>query len=307
MKLINWLLLPLFWMVPAWCFAAEEISADKLVVQAEIPRSGDFMGFGFDSLWMMSGGRLARITAADNSVVDIETEGTIGKYRGIAIGEEAIWIPDVGAKTLYKVDPATNNVVGKFQIHILSSEGSIGVGEGAVWLTSDHDNTLLRLNPVTGAEEAAIALPGPGVGVLVDFGSIWVTNYDDGDLYRIDAKSDAVIATVKLHKRPRFITSGGGSVWVFHQSDGTVQRLDGTTGELLATIETGLSGNGGDITYGGGYVWVTSPGAPVAQIDPTTNLMIRLFKGFRMGDAIRYGGGSLWVSGSAIHRIEPPK
>ena len=77
-------------MVPAWCFAAEEISADNLVVQAEIPRYGDFLGFGFASLWMMSGGRLARVDTADNSVVDIEIEGTIGKYRGIAIGEGAV-------------------------------------------------------------------------------------------------------------------------------------------------------------------------------------------------------------------------
>ena len=76
MKLIRWLLLLLIWMFPAWCFAAEENSADNLVVQAEIPRYGDFLGFGFGSLWMMSGGRLARVDTADNSVVDIEIEGT---------------------------------------------------------------------------------------------------------------------------------------------------------------------------------------------------------------------------------------
>ena len=97
MKLIKWLLLPLIWMVPTWCFAAEEISADNLVVQAEIPRYGDFLGFGFASLWMMSGGRLARVDTANDSVVDIEIEieGTIGKYRGIAIGEGAVWLPDI--------------------------------------------------------------------------------------------------------------------------------------------------------------------------------------------------------------------
>jgi hypothetical protein len=34
--------------------------------------------------------------------------------------------------------------------------------------------------------------------------------------------------------------------------------------------------------------------------------LIRKFKGFGMGDAIRYGAGSLWVSGSNIFRIKPP-
>ena len=74
------------------------------------------MGFGFDSLWMMSHGRLARVSAANNGVVDIDVEGAKGDYRGIAVGEGAIWIPDAGANSLYKVDPATNAVVGKFPI-----------------------------------------------------------------------------------------------------------------------------------------------------------------------------------------------
>jgi streptogramin lyase len=309
MKLIKWLLLPLIWIIPAWCFAAEEISADKLVVQAEIPRSGDFMGFGFDSLWMMSGGRLVRVSTADNSVVDIEIEGTIGRYRGIAIGEEAVWIPDVGAGTIYKVDPRRNGVVGKFPAFILGSEGSIGVGEGAIWVTTadDLDKTLVRYNSVISEQEAAIALPGPGIGVIVDFGAVWVASYEEDELYRIDPKANALTTTIKLHERPRFITSGEYSIWVLNQGDGTVQRVDGDSGKLVATIETGLSGRGGDIVCGGGYVWITMPGTPVAQIDPRTNMLVRTFKGWDMGDAIRYGAGSLWVSGAAIHRIEPPK
>lgn len=84
------------------------------------------------------------------------------------------------------------------------------------------------------------------------------------------------------------------------QGDGTVQRIDGKTGELLATIDTGLSGNDGQIASGGGYVWVTIPGTPVGQIDPKTNTLVHAFEGGDMGDAICYGAGSLWVSGSTI-------
>ncbi|MDG4885758.1 hypothetical protein [Mesorhizobium sp. WSM4887] len=58
---------------------------------------------------------------------------------------------------------------------------------------------------------------------------------------------------------------------------------------------------------GGGYVWVSTPGTPVAQIDPKANTLVRKFKGNSFGDAIRHGAGSLGVSGSTIHRIEPPK
>lgn len=60
--------------------AAEELPTGNLTLQAEIPRGGDFMGFGFDSLWMMNqpsdpalgGGPLVRVNATDNSVTDIQ-------------------------------------------------------------------------------------------------------------------------------------------------------------------------------------------------------------------------------------------
>ena len=144
--------------------------------------------------------------------------------------------------------------------------------------------------------------------MIVDFGAVWVTSYEKDELYRIDPMANALTTTIKLHDGPRFIASGEYSIWVLNQGDGTVQRIDEKSGKLMATIETGLSsGRGGDIVCGAGYVWISLPGTPVAQIDPRTNTLVRTFKGGRMGDAIRYGAGSLWVSGPAIFRIEPPK
>src|SRR3954471_17213900 len=75
-------------------FAAEELPTTSLTIQAEIPRSGDFMGFGFESLWMVTrpqspaygGGSLVRVNAADNSVTEIELN-SFGKYRAMGIGE----------------------------------------------------------------------------------------------------------------------------------------------------------------------------------------------------------------------------
>jgi virginiamycin B lyase len=309
MNLIRWFALLLLWLVPSCGFAAEELDADKLFIQAKLPLPGDFMAFGFDSLWIMSGGALWRTSVTNNSMTRIKLEGTVGPYRGIAIGESAVWVPDVGAGTVYKISPTSNTVLLKIPTSMRGSEGSIGIGEGSVWLTTadDHDKTLVRYNAVSGTQEAAISLPGPGIGVVVAYGSVWVTGYKNGELYRIDPKSNAVRMTIMLHERPRFITSGEESIWVFNQRDGTVQRVHGKSGELLATIETGLAGNGGDITCGGGYVWITMPRTPVVQIDPKTNSVIRAFKRGTMGDAIRYGAGSLWVSGPGLYRIEPPK
>jgi hypothetical protein len=85
--------------------AAEELPIEKLEVQAKIPQSGDFMAFGFDSLWMMSDGDMIRVNPTDNSVSEIKVPGAVGRYRGIAIGEGAVWIPDSGSKTNLQARP----------------------------------------------------------------------------------------------------------------------------------------------------------------------------------------------------------
>jgi virginiamycin B lyase len=287
---------------------APDSPIEALAIEAEIPRKGDFLGFGFGALWMMSGEKLVRVDPADNGVTDIAVPEGSGVVRGIAVGEGAVWIPDIFGDAIFKVDPAANKVVQSVAASMRDSEGSIGVGEGAIWVvTQDEDRKYLtRFSSSTGAEEARIPLPGSGIGVVVDYGSVWVTDEEGDKLYRIDPRTNAIASATPLRGKPRFVTSGEGSAWVLNQSDGTVQRVDGRTGEVRATIETGRPGGGGDIAAGGGYVWVTMPGMPVAQIDPRTDRLVRRFTGYGMGDAIRFGAGSLWISGPSIYRIRPP-
>ena len=63
-----------------------------------------------------------------NSVTEIPVEGAVGRYSGIAIGEDAVWVPDTGNDTIYKIDPKKNQVILKIPAQLSNSEGSIGVG-----------------------------------------------------------------------------------------------------------------------------------------------------------------------------------
>ena len=170
---------------------------------------------------------------------------------------------------------------------MVGTEGTVGVGEDSVWAVTEND-TLTRINANSGEVEAKISLPDDGASVVVDFGSAWVTSTFKDELYRVDPKTNAVAATIPLNRYPRFIASGAGSIWVLNQGDGTVQRVDPNTNKVTATIKIGRSAIGGDIATGGGYVWVSMQGTPVAQINPKNNILAHKFSG-GWGDAIRFG------------------
>jgi hypothetical protein len=63
--------------------AAMAHQKQEIKVQAKILRRGDFIAFGFGSIWMMSGNHLGRFNPADNSTIDIPVEGAIGSYGGL--------------------------------------------------------------------------------------------------------------------------------------------------------------------------------------------------------------------------------
>lgn len=227
------------------------IEPSDLTVEVTIPRSGYAMAYGFDSLWMMSNGRLARVHSADNSVIDIDIPGgesggglaDADKYRGIAIGEGAVWIPDVGNSVIYKVDPQSNKVVLTIPTFIVGSAGSIGVGAGAVWVITfdDHDKTLTRYDPDSGAQAAKIALPRPCKAVVVDFGRVWVSAASSPELYVVDPQTNLLETTIGTHAPSHLLTSGAGAIWIGYDKEGIVEAIDGALKTTISTINTGIT------------------------------------------------------------------
>jgi streptogramin lyase len=285
---------------PGW--AVEDLPSADLIVQAEI-RRGDYFEFGFDALWMMSGPKLTRIDAVDNSATEFWIEGATGFLRSIAVGEGAVWLPDTGNQIIYKFDPTSKRVVLKVFAEMFGREGSIGVGEGSIWAVTQNDRVLQRIDAKSGKVEAEIELPSPGSGVLVDAGVVWVTSHLKSELYRIDAASNAIDATIPLHRGPRRMAAGEGGLWVLCDADAVVERVDRELARVVASFDFEQPGKRGDITVGGGYVWVSMPGVPLAQIDPRRNELVRRFHGWEQITTLRFGGGSLW---RAQQRIQPP-
>ena len=291
----------LFSCLAATAATATEVPVKPLVIEATIERHGEFMRSGFGSVWMMAGAKLVRINPADNSFTDTKLAGITGPFRNIAVGEGAVWVPDVSADMIHRFDPASSAVTLTIPAAMGDSKGSIGVGEGSVWVADKQ--LLTRFNAASGTEEAKIELPGEGAGVVVAFGAVWVTSTRKNALYRIDPKTNAVTQTTALESRPRFITTDENSLWILDQG-GFVQAVDGKTGEVTATIETGPMGGGGDIDAGGGFVWLATQDIALMQIDAKTKKIVARFHDRDVGGGICFGGGAVWMSGNAIRRVK---
>src|SRR5580700_3437359 len=122
--------------------AVAEVPSQEIRVEAALPQAGTVMVTGFDSVWMMSTvtNQLVRIHSGDNSVTVIPISGAVGPFwsSGMAVGEGAIWVPDIERSMIYKIDPQANQVVKEITADLIGGRGpggkfAIAVGEGAVW------------------------------------------------------------------------------------------------------------------------------------------------------------------------------
>jgi virginiamycin B lyase len=271
---------------------------------------------------------LADIDAADGRVTDIPLPDGVrdagysagrNRYRGLGIGEGAVWIADTAASMIYRVDPETNRVTLAFATEIFGSPGDVAVGAGSVWVVTfeDHDRTLTRYDAETGAVEARIAVPRPGGGVVVGHGAVWVTGARAAELYRIDPARNRLVATTPIYAGSHEIAADAAAIWIAHNPGGitdryvVVERVDPASGKVVARIATGIEDlkSAADIATGGGFVWLITRGGAVAKIDPGPNAALGIFRpapGTLLGHNMRWGGGSLWVSGATVTRIDPP-
>ena len=213
---------------------------------------------------------------------------------GLTEGFGSIWSPSCGKKVLTRIDPATAKVIAEIPADPSNSEGGITTGAGSIWMVV-KPATLIRVDPKTNTIASTLDLPSGSANPAFGDGFVWISSFEHDQLLKVDPKSNTIVATIPIGPKPRFLTIGDGSVWTLHQGDGSISRVDMKSGKVVATIQAGLSGQGGDMSFGDGYLWAALFDFPLTQIDPTTTTVIRQWAG-QGGDGMRAGMGSVWLS-----------
>src|SRR6266481_2302095 len=294
----------------------QKLDAATLPIQAKIHIGGDpdWLATGFGSVWVSVPKRneIVRIDSKRNVIQARIQVGNEPCY-GIGVGATRVWVLNCKSQTLIRVNPRTNKVdVKVLAIIAPHGEGSIAADGSGAWYVSNqdgHSSTLVQVDAL-GRTRAKIAVGADSAVVNVAFGSVWVTSSGEGKIYRVDPKSHAIIAKINVAATPRFTPVSDDSIWVLSQSDGSIARIDPKENRVIATIQAKIPGGGGDIAYGGGYIWAAASGTPVIRIDPKTNRVLEEYSNYKGADAIRFGLGSVWVSDHGkgdVWRVNPAK
>ena len=128
---------------------------------------------------------------------------------GIAVGFGAVWLTDVDAGNVIRVD--SSGLVTSFPVG--NGPTGIAVGEGGVWVVDSLDETVVRLDPDTGAVTAIIHVGRSPSGLAVGDGSVWVAISGDGTVTRINPTTHKA-TTISVGGSPQGLTVAAGRVWV---------------------------------------------------------------------------------------------
>jgi YVTN family beta-propeller protein len=251
--------------------------------------------------------RVSRIDTATNRVTADIPIGRNG-CLGVVAGADRVWVPSCGDGVINEIDPKTDSIVRRIRAPInRGREGAFAFANGSFWIpdnvSDSSSSTVARIDARSGAVLSRIATGARSDVVIAGFGSVWVASSGENVVVRIDPSNNGILARIPVGPSPKFMAAGEGGVWVQNRTDGSVSRIDPATNRETARVAAHAPTRAGDISAGGGFVWLSVDGLPVTRIDPRTNTVTHQFVGGDGADAIRFGAGALWVADHKIGQL----
>jgi YVTN family beta-propeller protein len=224
--------------------------------------------------------------------------------RGMAVGDDAVWVTNAGSNTVSRIDPTTHAVVRS--IDVGKNPAGVAVGNGSVWVANSGERSVTRINIETGRSVESIAVGNGPTAIAFGVGAVWVANTSDGTLTRVDATTGEAGPATGVASLPDAIAVDESGVWVASQDGATVTHVDPASGTALAApISVGSRPSA--IAIGAESVWVASAGdGTVSRIDPSTDRVIGVVNVGEAPTALAVDGSSLWVAdgAQAIQRFD---
>jgi virginiamycin B lyase len=193
--------------------------------------------------------------------------------QALAATAEEVLVTSLDPNLLLRIDAVTGAVRDRVRLPGRPlAEASVGVeGDRAYVLVDPVDPTIVVVQG--GRIVDRVPAPEGAVAVRAGYGSLWVPT--SGHTVERYTLRTGEWTSIPVGPSPRFLDVGFDAVWVMNQGDGSVSRIDARTGATEQIAVTGQVIGGGDLTVGGGAVWLRTDEA-VARIDPETRSVTHL-------------------------------
>jgi len=180
-----------------------------------------YLSVGAGGVWVPADGGIVRLDPTSGaSVATIAIDAD--QITDLAAADDGVWVTDKVAGRVFRVDPATNQVVA--EIPTGAGAHDLAIDEHAVWVTNYQANTVSRIDRTTNVITTTIEGQGSGVGIVAGGGAVWVSTRDVG-IARIDAASNEVVSFAELLGWNYGVAYGDGELWVSNVERGLVYRL----------------------------------------------------------------------------------
>jgi DNA-binding beta-propeller fold protein YncE len=235
------------------------------------------LAVGAGSVWVAPNGgdgRIVRVDAKSGRITARISAHPIYLGGEIAFGGGYVWTGNADeryrqGRTVSKIDPATNRVVGRPTV--LGSPQSLAFGAGALW-DADHSGWLVRIDPSTQKISARSRLDFGPHGVVVAKGAVYVADSHDNRLLKADGTTGRIRKTVSLPLGPVYPAFGEGALWTGPEAawqgeaDDRLVRIDAETLAVAETIH--MEGDVLSVAVGFGSVWAALRTGEVVRVKP---------------------------------------
>jgi YVTN family beta-propeller protein len=256
------------------------------------------------------GGGLASIRPNAVGVIDPVSNKVVGEVPvgiapgPVAVGAGAVWVGNVGDRTLTRIDPSTRSVARTLALD--ATPTGVAVSGGSVWVVEGRLGLVSRVDPqfdrVVQTVDPHVGRSGDGA-IAAGASGVWVALAGHVIAYvgRIDPASARITAEGYPAGRPTGIAVGEDAVWIANGEDSsTISRVHPQTAIAIETITVGRAPRA--IAVGAGAVWVAnSADDTVSRVDPTASSSATI----RVGEepsAIAVGYGGVWVANAGDER-----
>lgn len=284
---------------------SSEATVDPEVPTFEVQDSVVSMAEGAGALWLAGPYGVGRFDLATSTLTQSLRIGTDGNTRRVAFGAGLVWVTDTEAKTLLRIDPATNTVAGTTTL--ADGPEDVLFAGGVVWVTLPDSGVVVRVDPMT---QATTTIPVRGRPTNLAFGSgtLWVSDPANNTVVRVDPVRLVVTGEAASGGCPDFVAADDSSVWVQDECMvSTVFRIDPASGKVAGSASVGEDAKG--IALAGGTLFVANATDNTVSIVDVSSMAAR--RTVRVGSspiAFAGAGGAMWVANqgdSTISRIDP--